>query len=263
VEGYYCNFTYCINFNDTVTIAKTISKLLCQEYGIAQIDHLPYLIFNHSKLRQIRFWERPPLLLIGIASGSNGWSIIKCYPNEWLILRAFNNKRIRLWNLATTLKRNAFFYSVTNDIISLLVEVNSQGRINYDLTDRPEFSLINVPESFAKAIRVNPEFVKREDELFKQFYTRKDKEDLSLLSLIVEEFQEGDAERSDIALGKVIDPSESFWGCYDFFSRVYLEFNELNKMNVKLLYFQLPNNHLDLIHIFYQDREHYLNNEEF
>ena len=144
MEGHYCNFTYCINSSDTVAIANAISELFSKEQGITQLPQLPYLIFNFKRLRQIRFWERPPLAIVGIAPGSSGWPIVKCYPNEWLILRAFNNNRLRLWNLATELKSDAFFYRVIGDIDSLLLEI-SRGRINYDFTPQPQFSLIEVP----------------------------------------------------------------------------------------------------------------------
>ncbi|ELS01403.1 hypothetical protein Xen7305DRAFT_00011070 [Xenococcus sp. PCC 7305] len=264
MDGYYCNFAYCINSSDTIAIANAISKLLRQEQGITQIPQLPYLIFNFQELRQIRFWERPPLAIVGIGSGNNGWSIIKSYPNEWLILRALNNNRLRLWNLATELKSDAFFYRVIDDIDGFLLEI-SRGRIHYNFYSEPKFSLIKVPESFRRAIKVNPEFARRISELYKDLdQQEKDGEEyFSVLTKIVIEEREGDAERSNRALGKLIDPSQYFWGCCDFFSRVYIDFDLLNSMDIKLLYFQLPDNYSEYIRLFIKNRQEYFDNESF
>lgn len=262
MDGYYCNFTYCINSNDTIAIANAVSELLGKEQDITQLPQIPYLIFNFQELRQIRFWERPPLAIVGIGSGSHGWSIVKCYPNEWLILRAFNNNRLRLWNLAKKLKSDAFFYRVVDDIDGFLLEI-SRGRIYYDFSSEPQFSLIKVPELFHQAIQVNPEFARRVNELRKNLYQEDGEMDFSILTKIVIEEREGDAERSNIALGKLIDPSQYFWGCYDFLSRVYLDFEHLSCMDIKLLYFQLPDNYLEYIRLFAKNQQEYFDNESF
>jgi hypothetical protein len=67
---------------------------------------------------------------------------------------------------------------------------------------------------------------------------------LQLLANMSDELQKGDAKLVDIALAKSIDPFEKFCQNYDLFDRVYNNVQQLEEMNVKLLYLQPPNNYL-------------------
>lgn len=231
-------------------IAETIVDLLGQEKDCFSLPNLPYLLIDIEKLRFRGIWERSPLVVIGLAEGRDGWTIIKSYPNEWLFLRLPKTDTPRLSNLAKQLNCTAFFYRVINDLDSVLLETNENGKFRFDLNKFPSFNLIKVPSFIQSAIEVNMEVVKKYQEtkikLEQNRKAKKFKIDLQrkLLNSLAFDFEESNAENIDRALARAIDISQSFWECYDFYNRVYENFQELKQMDVELLYFLPPDNYL-------------------
>ncbi len=136
----YTSFTSYINSDSLPRIAQTITNLLTREKGYYSLPKLPYLMINIKKLDRRYMSERPPLLIVALASGKNGWTIVRTYPNEWLFLRA-NGIRPRLSDVSMQLKCNAFYYRVIHDSDNLLMEVDSKGNFRSDYTMFPQFSL--------------------------------------------------------------------------------------------------------------------------
>lgn len=121
-----------------------------------------------------------------------------------------NGKRPRLSALAMQLKCDAFHYRVFQNMESLLVEADCNGKFRFDSTNEPNFSLIKVSEPVQKAMLVKqyPEIIRREA-VFKAEYSKQKKRgifDRELLSNMSADLGEGDAEQIDIALAKTIDP---------------------------------------------------------
>ncbi len=246
--GYYSNFTSCLRSNSRNAIREAIIDLLEQEHGCRLLSSLPYLILNTKQLRWLNILERPPLLIVGLGIGREGWTIIKTYPNDWFFLRIPDGKRPRLSALAMQLKCDAFHYRVFQDMESLLVEADCNGKFRFDATNEPNFSLIKVSEPVRKAMLVKqyPEIIRREA-VFKAEYSKQKKRgifDRELLANMSAGLGEGDAEQIDIALANTIDPFQYYWRTYDLFNQIYRNYPKLDEMNVKFLYFQPPNNYL-------------------
>lgn len=245
--GHCTNFTSCIRTNSRNAIREAIIKLLEQEHGCHLLSALPYLILNTKKLRWLNILERPSLLIIGLGIGREGWTIIKTYPNDWFFLRTPDGKRPRLSALAMLLKCDAFHYRVFQDTESLLIEADSHGKFRFNSTIEPSFSLIEVTEPVRQAMMVKqyPEII-RTEAVFKAEYSKqkaKSQFDRELL-ISMSEGLEDQAEQINIALANTIDPFQYFWRTYDLFNQVYSNFQKLDEMNVKFLYFQPPKNYL-------------------
>jgi hypothetical protein len=250
LDGYYCNFTYCINSDNSSIIAEAIIELLEKEKDCCLLPNLPYLLINIEKLRLRGIWERPPLIIIGLAKGREDWTIIKTYPNEWLFLRSPGTETPRLSLLAKKLKCDAFFYRVVDDLDGVLLETNKDGEFRFDLNRYPLFNLIEVPNFIREAVKVNSDIVEKYQETLLQFELNQKSKNFDpnlhrqLLNSLAFDFEESSAESIDRALAEAIDISQNFWECYDFSNRVYKNFQELEQMDVKLLYFLPSDNYL-------------------
>lgn len=246
--GYCSNFTSCIRSNSRNAIRAAIINLLEQEHGCYLLPSLPYLVLNTDKLRWFHINERPPLLIIGLGIGHEGWTIIKTYPNDWFFLRTPDGTRPRLSALAMQLKCDAFHYRVFQDMESLLVEADFHGKFRFDSTHEPIFSLIKVSDPVKKAMLVKqyPEIIRREA-VFKAEYSKQKERgifDRELLTNMSSNLGESNAEQIDIALANTIDPFQYYWRIHDIYNQVYYDFQKLDEMNVKFLYFQPPKNYL-------------------
>ena len=149
IEKYptYTSFTSYINSNNLPHIKQTIINLLTNEEDCQLLPKLPYLAIDIEQLGRRYMSERPPLLIVALAIGKNGWTTVRTYPNEWLFLRV-NGIRPRLSDIAMQLKCNAFCYRVIHDSQNLLMEVDSLGNYRFDYTMFPQFSLINMSKEF-------------------------------------------------------------------------------------------------------------------
>lgn len=152
----YTSFTSYINSDNLNDITRVITNLLTHEKACYSLPSLPYLMIDIEELGSRYMNERPPLLIVTLASGENGWTIVRTYPNEWLFLRA-NGIRPRLSNVAMQLKCNAFYYRVIHDSNNLLMEVDPEGNFRFDYIKFPQFSLIEVPESFFELMKIAKE----------------------------------------------------------------------------------------------------------
>ena len=115
----YTSFTSYINSDNLLRIAQTITNLLTREKNCYLLSRLPYLAINIEELYRRGMSERPPLLVVALSSGGNGWTTVRTYPNEWLFLRA-NNNRPRLSEIAMQLECKAFYYRVIYESDNLL-----------------------------------------------------------------------------------------------------------------------------------------------
>ena len=217
----YTSFTSYINSDNSLHIAQTITNLLTQERGYYLLPRLPYLAINIEKLDR-RYWSaRPPLLIVALASGRNGWAVVRTYPSEWLFLRA-NSIRPRLSDISIKLKCNAFYYRVIHDADNLLMEVNSKGDFKFNFNRFPQFSLIDVPESFFKTMEIA-----KEKPNGGYFYR-----------------DECSGELITIKLAELINSYQDRWDGDDLYYMVYQNAKRLKAMNIKLLYFLPPDDYL-------------------
>lgn len=257
----YWNFTSCIHSSSRNQIRSAIIDLLEQEQGCRVLPNLPYLVLNTEKIKQLNILERNPLLIVALGIGREGWTIIKTYPNDWFFLRTPDGVRPRLSALAMQLKCDAFHYRVINDVEGLLVEADSNGEFRFDSTEQPHFSLIEVSKSLNEVMQINQsaELIKIKAEYQTEFERQRARGefDLQLLASMSDKFQEGDAERIDVALAKLIDPFQAYWQIYDLFEQVYNNFQHLNEMDVKFLCFKPPNNYLRTLPSYYEQPEEY------
>jgi len=202
--------------------------------------------------------ERPPLLIVGLGIGREGWTIIKTYPNDWFFLRTPDGQRPRLSALAIQLKCDAFHYRVFQDTESLLVEANSNGKFRFDSTNKPSFSLIEVSERVRKAMLVKqyPEIIRKEVVFKTEYDKQKSRGEFDRELLVsMSEGLEDEAEQIDIALANTIDPFQYYWQTYDLYRQVYCNFQQLDNMNVKFLYFQPPNNYIRTLPSYHDQTE--------
>ena len=68
----YTSFTSYINSNNISDIAQIITNVITQENGYELLPELPYSVINTKSL-SIYQNKRPPLLIVALASGENGW----------------------------------------------------------------------------------------------------------------------------------------------------------------------------------------------
>lgn len=251
---FYWNFTSCVRSDSRNNIRWAIINLLEREIGCYLLPKLPYLVINTEKLRWLTISERPPLLMVGLGIGREGWTIIKTYPNDWFFLRTPDGKRPRLSALAMKLKCDAFHFRVINGMEGLLLETDSNGKFRFDCTKDPSFSLIEISERLQKAMLVkqNPEIIRRESVFLAEFNKQKAKGkiDLELLANMSEGLGESSLEQIDTALAITIDPFQNYWHSYDLFDQIYNNYNQLEEMNVKFLYFYPPDNYLQTLPIY-------------
>jgi hypothetical protein len=230
--GDYWSFTSYINSADLALVAKTITDLLIQENGCSLLPQIPYLLIDIKKLRWRYVNERPPLLIVALAPGRNGWTVVRTNPAEWLFLRA-NKEHPRLSDIAMQLRCNAFFYRVVEDIDGLLMEVDAEGNFRFDYNiSHPQFSLLEVPKSFREAMEVG--------ETKTDYYTDGGYGKANLVSMI---------------LARLIDSFQGRWYCYDLYNMAYENVQWLKQMNVKLLYFLPPKNYLSTLPRYHDDPE--------
>ena len=254
MDGYYTNFTYCVNSSNKSAIVKVIVDLLGREENCSFLPNIPYLAIDIEKLAYRSFWEKPPLIVIGLAEGKGGWTIIKSFPNEWLFLRPPGIDMPRLSLLVQKLQCDAFFYRVVGDIDGLLVETNKKGICRFDPSRYPFFKLLSV-SPFIQIIQKAMGF---DQEIADQYQERRSRLDLlqksgdgklfmKALSSFFSDFKDNNAADIDRVLAKELDISQNFWGCYDFYSRAYGDREQLASMDVKLLYFLPPDNYLNTL----------------
>jgi hypothetical protein len=269
----YFNYTSCIRSQNINAITEIITNILEQEKGCQRLLRLPELAFDVEKLNSLKIWERSRLWVIGLFCGEEGWTIIKTYPAEFLCTRKTNSDRPRLSELAVQLRCDAFHYRAVRDLDGILMEADSRGQIfvsgsndhEGDYSDDEQyqfyqeqinesslypqkFSLIEVSESIQAAMLVNedPEIERKEAEYEKLMVDNTLDPDahFEAMTALVPLVLQGYAERIDIALGGIINPSESFfksfWYKYDLLYSAYIEAQELEKKGIKLLYFQPP-----------------------
>ena len=177
----YNNITTCIK-SDNLDVIEQALTLVLEKEGCRLIPKPP-LSQNPKPLIQELLstsWKMDPYLwVIGLTVGNLGWSIIKTsiktYPNDWLFLRIPSRERPRLSKLAMELKCDAFHYRVIRDDESLLLEANSRGNFQFNSTNNPQFSLIEVSESLHRAMQVNqdPEIVRKKAEYHAEFNRQK------------------------------------------------------------------------------------------
>lgn len=267
MHGFYYNFTTYIRSDNQAAVAEAIINLLSQEEGCYPLPQLPALKVEIEKLRYPNIGQRPPLLITGLGIGQQGWTIVKTYPNEWLFLRAPGSDRPRLSTLTMRLECDAFYYRVVDDFDGLLLETDAKGIFRFNSTESPQFSLIEVPESFQQAMQVNqnPEILRikalerlSDAEILREVEGTMDTQQLAELG---SELQRGDAERTDIALAKEIDPFQGRWYCFDLFYKAYTNYQQLEEMNVQLLYFQPPENYLRTLPRYDEETEEYWDEE--
>ena len=216
----YTCFTSYINSDNSPHIEQTIVNLLTNEKDCQLLSSLPYLAINIEQLDRNMF-ERPPLIIVALAVGKNGWTTVRTYPNEWLFLRA-NGIHPRLSDIAIQLECNAFYYRVIHDSNNLLMEVDLLGNYRFDYTAFPQFSLINISKAFAEIMKIAKEKPHGG-------YLWEDKCSGELIT---------------IALAELINPNQNRWDNDDLYYMVYENFRRLEQMNIKLLYFLPPDNYL-------------------
>lgn len=260
----YWNFTTCIRSDNLAAIADVMTHLLEQEEGCCRLTQLPEITINSEQLRYLPAWERPRLWIISLFSGSDGWTIVKTWPNELFCARVEGATCPRLSALAMQLRRDAFHFRVVRDICGILLEADATGQIflsgwnncegansldethvfyeeQIDSTEPiSQFSLLKVSQPIQSAMRVyeNPEIARIEAE-FERLLLEDPKSEL--LIDLQNEVEKGYAERIDNALAKVIDSSNCCWYLIDLLYNVYAESQQLREQGVQLLYFQPPN----------------------
>lgn len=277
----YWNFTSCIHTDSRNKIRSAIINLFEQEQECFFLPKTPYLILNPEEIEINYFYQiflvnpykRPPLLIVGLGIGREGWTIIKTYPNDWLFLRTPDGKRPRLSALAMQLKCDAFHYRVTNDIESLLLEADSRGEFKIQHHgEKINFSLIKVSKSFHKAMNINQSLeVKRIRAIYENIIIKNELERmktgeigrLQVPNYIWHELEISDCERIDKSLMRALDPFEYYWQTYDLFEEVYCDFQKLNEMNIKLMYFHPPKNYLKSLPIYREQIEDYWHEAQF
>lgn len=217
----YTSFTSYINSDNLSHISQIITNLLTDEPGYYFLPKLPYLSINIEKLDWRNLHNRPPLLIVALASAKNGWTIVRTYPNEWLFLRA-DGLRPRLSDISMQLECNSFYYRVIDDSDNLLMEVDSKGNFRFDFTQFPQFSLIDIPKPFFEIMEIA-----KENPNSGYFWGNK-----------------CSGELITIALTELINPNQNRWDSDDLFYMVYKNIHGLEQMNIKLLYFLPPDNYL-------------------
>lgn len=262
--GRYWNFTTCIRSDNLAAIAQAVTHLLEQEEGCRRLTQLPQLIIEPEQLRILPGRERPRLWVVGLFSGTGGWTIVKTWPGVLLCIRAEGASRLRLSDLAMQLGCDAFHLYVARDICRVLLEVNATGRIfisgqsDYEGVESDDetsqfygeqiaepddlisqFFLLEVPQSMQAAMRANedPEIARKEAE-YKRM--RVENPDSELLFKLMDEVYKGDAERIDIALAEVMDSSKFCWYLRDLLYHAYTKPQQLEAKGAQLLYFQPP-----------------------
>lgn len=178
MSSYYSNYTICIRNDNLVAVKQAVINLL-EEEGGSRIDELPS---SAEEINTQKPW------IVGIFTALQGWTIIKTWSAELLCSRTIDDSRLRLSALAMGLKCDVFYLSVyggTYGNSGILVEADSSGEVhvagcyNADVNvetfykqpiNKPDliedFSLLQVPESFRSAVKINqhPEVIKKEQE---------------------------------------------------------------------------------------------------
>ncbi|MEM7758414.1 MAG: hypothetical protein AAF298_09860 [Cyanobacteria bacterium P01_A01_bin.40] len=219
----YTSFTSYINSNNLPYITQSITNVLTKEDGYELLPELPYLMMDIENLKTRYRNERPPLLIVALASGKNDWTVVRTYPNEWLFLRA-NGVRPRLSDISMQLECNAFYYRVIYDSDNLLMEVDSKGNFRFDYTMFPQFSLIDIPKAFFEVLEIA-----KEKPYGGYLYGNRCAGELIA-----------------IKLAELINPSQYF-EVEDLYYMVYKDIQRLRHMKIKILYFLPPDNYLSTL----------------
>ncbi|MEL6438901.1 MAG: hypothetical protein AAFQ80_06570 [Cyanobacteria bacterium J06621_8] len=262
------NSTTCIDFNKFQNLEETISQLFEKEEGCHRIYSLPKLIYNPALVRKELIRQSIPLSSsIGEKSSNlwvvclfpsqlGRWTVIKTFPTGLLCGRPLNSDKSRLSSLSAELKCNAFYLEVQAGICGFLFESDAMGKTflsgcsaeEYfdNFYDEPElelqdlitnFSLIDVPESIKKAIKINesPEVIKEEARI-----NEMDQDDPEYFDLIIN--NPDYTERIDLALADLFDPNGDYWFIdHNLADKVYKELEQLKSMGAKIMYFKSPN----------------------
>ena len=273
----YWNFTTCIDFDELQTLEETISQLLEKEDGCHRIYSLPELSYKPELIRNLvpfssSIGEKSSnLWVISLFPSKLGrWTVIKTFPTGLLCGRPLNSSRTRLSFLSEEIKCNAFYLEVQKGISGFLFESDPMGKTFlsgcsaeeyfHNFYDEPEvdlpglitnFSLIDVPESIKKAIKISksPEVIKEE-----AIINEMDSDDPEYFDLIVE--KPDYSQRIDYALADLFKLEENYWFLGDNSAKeIYSKSNKLQSAGAKILYFNPPhfliNNqklHSDIFH---------------
>lgn len=254
MPSYYSNYTTCINCNDLVAIKQAAIKLLEKEGG-SRIDKLPG---SADEISTQKPW------IVGIFPALQGWTIIKTWSVELLCSKTIDDSRLRLSALAMELKCDAFYLSVyggTYGNSGILLEAESSGKIhvagccNVDIDieifyeqpiNKPDliedFSLLQVPESFRSAVKINqhPEVIEKEQKC--NCLSSEKNPDRKLLYELEKEALKGHTQRIDEALSAIIDGS-GIWAYPNLAYAIYECSEELSAAKGDLIYFQPPDNY--------------------
>ena len=130
-----------------------------------------------------------------------------------------------LSDISMQLQCNAFYYRVIHDSNNLLMEVDSKGNFRFDYNRFPQFSLIDVAKSFYEIMEIAKERTEGG-----YFYG-----------------EECNGELITIALRELINPDRDRWDNDDLYYMVYRNAQQLEEMNIKLLYFFPPDNYLSTL----------------
>lgn len=254
MSSYYSNYTTCIRCDDLVAIKQAVIKLL-EEEGGSRIDKSPDSV---DEVNAQKPW------IVGIFPALKGWTIIKTWSAELLCSRTIDGSRLKLSALAIELKCDAFYLSVyggTYGNSGILLEAKSSGKIhvagccNVDIDietfyeqpiNKPDliedFSLLQVPESFKSAVKINqhPEVIEKEQKY--NCLSSEQNPDWKLLYELEKEALKGYTQRIDEALSAIIDGS-GIWAYPNLAYAIYECSEELSAAKGDLIYFQPPDNY--------------------
>lgn len=256
------NYTTCIRSDNLAAIEQATTDILEQEEGCRR---LPRPFQRTSNIERISIHPEGTvrdLWIVGLFSGSDGWTIIKTWPYELLCQRARGINHPRLSELSIQLNCDAFHFRVSIGV-NVLLEVDANGcifisgwpgsegpaRFNkfYDepmlqLEEfPPRFFLLQVSEPMQAAMRVNedPEWLRKEAEVKKMIEEKVDFEQFPDW-FDWDEFSKSYLHRIGDALAKVVGGSSNYWYLNNLAYRIYNDPKEFEIDGVRLLYFQPP-----------------------
>lgn len=253
----YWNYTTCIEFNSLNILEKKITELLEQEDGCHRIYELPKLNFDLKQSSNYTQEKIPNLWIVCLFKGTDGWSVIKTFPTGFICARASDSEQSRLSNLTKQIKCNAFHLEIYRSFDGFLFESDAIGNTflsgNPPLGDlehfsfhdeqqvdllapTPNFYLIDVPELFKEAIKVNesPETQKQQAKI-----DALKPESPERFELLMND--PGYTQRIDLAFADLFDPNRNYWFLDNNLAyKAYNELDLLRSTNAKLLYFYPP-----------------------
>lgn len=258
--GYY-NDTSCIMSNNTDAIESIIANILEKE-GYISISK-PKLPTN-NKLLLSEILSRPylirSLIIVGLLNSNTNWITIKTSISKLLCHTGKHFDRSLISELAIESSCDAFHHHVFERYYGVLLEANANGQtfasgyIDCDernemvllnksvakTTKEQNFFLLDVPKEFKDAGQVKfhlneLEKQRKEEELEALFNEQPGQAQLALSEW--KKLHMSWFERTDEDLEKLICKSNSFWHENNLLYKAYTEPNELEKDEVKLLFF--------------------------